>query len=160
MKLKLTIYFLFLFSTFHGQNIVVDITDKSQESKENSAFDFRIIEPKLDTLNLSEQKIFSLVIGHSGEMNSLHLIDYPNETYAKLNNIKEPETNEEYLALSDKEWAKFNVIIPKHEILKEIELSRKIILELKITSDRITHTEIYADGKLIKTLYYRIEYKN
>ncbi len=74
-----------------------------------------------------------------------------------MNNLELPATDEEYSSLSDEEWAKFNVIIPKHEILKEIKLSRKIILELKITSDKITHTDIYADGKLIKTLYYQIE---
>jgi hypothetical protein len=106
---------------------------------------------------LTKEKIFSLVIGHSGELNSLHLIDYPNETYADLNNIEGPETNEEYLALSDEDQAKLTVIVPKHEIIKEVVLSRKIILEIEITSERITHTEIYADGKLIKTLYYRIE---
>ena len=116
MKRNLTIIFLFLFSTIYSQNIVIDVTDKSEESKENPAFDFRIIEPKKDTLNLTNEKIFSLVIGHSGNMNSLHLIDYPTETYAELNKLKEPETNEEYQALSDEDWAKFNVIIPKHEI--------------------------------------------
>ena len=157
MKRNLTIIFLFLFSTIYSQNIVIDVTDKSEESKENPAFDFRIIEPKKDTLNLTNEKIFSLVIGHSGNMNSLHLIDYPTETYAELNKLKEPETNEEYQALSDEDWAKFNVIIPKHEIIKEAVLSNRVIMELEITSDRITHTEIYADGKLIKTLYYRIE---
>jgi hypothetical protein len=146
-----------MFSTIYCQNIVIDATDKSDESKENPAFDFRIIEPKLDTLNLSKEKVFSLVIGHSGEINSLHLIDYPTETYADLNNIEGPETNEEYLALSDEEQAKLTVIVPKHEIKKEILLNRKIILEIEITSERITHTEIYADGKLIKTLYYRVE---
>ena len=157
MKLNLTILFLLLFSTIYSQNIVIDVTDKSEGSKENPAFDFRIIEPKTDTLNLSKEKAFSLVIGHNGEMNSLHLIDYPTETYADLNKLKEPETNEEYQALSDEDWAKFNVIIPKHEVTKEAVLSNRLIMELKITSDRITHTEIYADGKLIKTLYYRIE---
>ena len=157
MKLNLTILFLFLFSTIYSQNIVIDVTDKSEESKENPAFDFRIIEPKMDTLNLTNEKVFSLVIGHSGVMNSLHLIDYPTETYAELNNIEGPETNEEYLALSGEEQAKLTVIVPKHEIIKEAVLSRKVILEIKITSDRITHTEIYADGKLIKTLYYQIE---
>ncbi len=157
MKLKLTILFLILSSTIYCQNIVIDAIDKSEDAKENPAFDFRIIEPKSDTLNLSKGKIFSLVIGHSGEMNSLHLIDYPNETYADLNNIDGPETNEEYLALSDEEQAKLTVIVPKHEIKKEAVLSRKIILEIEITSDRITHTEIFADGKLIKTLYYQIE---
>ncbi len=125
MKLKLTIFFFLLFSTIYSQNIVIDINDKSQESKDNPTFDFRIIEPKLDTLNLSKQKIFSLVIGHSGEINSLHIIDYPNETYADLNNIKEPETNEEYLALSDEEWEKLNVIIPKHKILKRNRIKQK-----------------------------------
>jgi hypothetical protein len=159
LKLKLTIFFLFLFSTFYGQNIVVDVTDKSLVSKDNPADKFRIIEPKSDTLNLSNEKLFSLVIGHSGVMNSLHLIDYPTETYADLNKLKDPETNEEFLKLSEEERIKFTVIVPKHEILKEFELSRKIILELKITSDRITHTEIYADGKLIKTLYYIIKNK-
>ena len=157
MKLNLTILFLLLFSTIYSQNVVIDATDKSEESKENPAFDFRIIEPKMDTLNLTNEKVFSLVIGHSGEINSLHLIDYPTETNADLNNIEGPETNEEYLALSDEEQAKLTVIVPKHEIVKEVVLSRKVILEIKITSDRITHTEIYADGKLIKTLYYQIE---
>ncbi len=157
MKLKLTLIFLILSSTIYCQNIVIDATDKSEESKENPAYDFRIIEPKSDTLNLTKEKIFSLVIGHSGELNSLHLIDYPNETYADLNNIEGPETNEEYLALSDEDQAKLTVIVPKHEIIKEVVLSRNIILEIEITSERITHTEIYADGKLIKTLYYRIE---
>ncbi len=42
-----------------------DATDKSDESKENPAFDFRIIEPKLDALNLSKEKVFSLVIGEN-----------------------------------------------------------------------------------------------
>ena len=157
MRFKLTIYFLFLLSITYGQNIVIDITDKSQESKENPASDFRVLEPKSDTLNLLKQRIFSLVIDYKGEMNSLHLIDYPDETYADLNNLKPPETTEEYLALSNEEWAKFNVIIPKHEVLKQVILNRKIALELKIISDRITHTEIYADGQLIKTLYYKIE---
>ena len=157
MKLNLTILFLFIFSTIYGQNIVIDATDKSEESKENPAFDFRIIEPKTDTINLTKEKVFTLIIGHSGEMNSLHLIDYPSETYADLNGIEGPETNEEFLALSDEEQDKLTVIIPKHEIKKEVFLDRKKILEIEITSDRITHTEIYADGKLIKTLYYQIE---
>ncbi len=157
MKLNLTILFLFIFSTIYGQNIVIDATDKSEESKENPAFDFRIIEPKTDTINLTKEKVFTLIIEHSGEMNSLHLIDYPSETYADLNGIEGPETNEEFLALSDEEQDKLTVIIPKHEIKKEVFLDRKKILEIEITSDRITHTEIYADGKLIKTLYYQIE---
>ena len=157
MKLNLTILFLFIFSTIYGQNIVIDATDKSEESKENPAFDFRIIEPKTDTINLTKEKVFTLIIGHSGEMNSLHLIDYSSETYADLNGIEGPETNEEFLALSDEEQDKLTVIIPKHEIKKEVLLDRKKILEIEITSDRITHTEIYADGKLIKTLYYQIE---
>ena len=157
MKLNLTILFLFIFSTIYGQNIVIDATDKSEESKENPAFDFRIIEPKTDTINLTKEKVFTLIIGHSGEMNSLHLIDHSSETYADLNGIEGPETNEEFLALSDEEQDKLTVIIPKHEIKKEVLLDRKKILEIEITSDRITHTEIYADGKLIKTLYYQIE---
>ena len=157
MKLNLTILFLFIFSTIYGQNIVIDATDKSEESKENPAFDFRIIEPKTDTINLTKEKVFTLIIGHSGEMNSLHLIDYPSETYADLNGIEGPETNEEFLALSDEEQDKLTVIIPKHEIKKEVFLDRKKILKIEITSDRITHTEIYADGKLIKTFYYQIE---
>lgn len=157
MKLNLTILFLFIFSTIYGQNIVIDSTDKSEESKENPAFDFRIIEPKTDTINLTKEKVFTLIIGHSGEMNSLHLIDYPSETYADLNGIEGPKTNEEFLALSNEEQDKLTVIIPKHEIKKEVFLDRKKIVEIEITSDRITHTEIYADGKLIKTLYYQIE---
>ena len=157
MRFKLTVFFLLLISTVYCQNVVVDITDKSQESKENPAYDFRVIEPKSDTLDLTKQKTFSLIIEHSGEMNSLHIIDYPTETFADLNNLKAPKNKEEYLALSNEEWAKFNVIVAKHEVLKEFTLSGKVILELKINSDRITHTEIYVDGKLLKTLYYRIE---
>ncbi|RRO21950.1 hypothetical protein [Flavobacteriaceae bacterium 14752] len=157
MKYKLIIFFLLIFSTFYSQNIVIDISDKSDRSEKNPASEFKIIEPKTDTLSLSEQKIFSLIISHHGVLNSLHLIDYPNETYADLNNLKEPETNKDYLALSNKERKKFTVIVPKHEIIKEGFLSRRVILEIKITSDRITHTEIYADGKLIKTLYYQTE---
>ena len=157
MKLKLIVLFLFLFPTLYGQNIVIDITEKSQESIENPASDYRVIEPKADTLNLSKQKIFSLVIEYSGEINSLHIIDYPLETYADLNNLKRLETDEEYDSLTNEEWTKFNVIIPKHKVLKEGFLSRKIVKELEITSDRITHTEIYADSKLIKTIYYRSE---
>ena len=95
---------------------------KSEESKENPAFDFRIIEPKTDTINLTKEKVFTLIIGHSGEMNSLHLIDYSSETYADLNGIDGPETNEEFLALSDEEQDKLTVIIPKHEIKKEVLL--------------------------------------
>ena len=157
MKLKLTIIFLIFFSTIYSQNIVVDVTEKSETSKENPAYSFRIIEPIVDTLILTEEKVFPLIIGHNGAMNSLHLIDYPTETYADLNKLERPKTNEEYNALSDEDWSKFNVIIPKHEITKEAVLSNKIIMEIKITSDRITHTEIYADGKLIKTLYYKTE---
>ena len=155
--LKLTIIFALLFSTMYGQKRVVNVSEKTKESIENPASDFRVIEPKMDTLNLTKEKVFSLLIEYSGEMNSLHLIDYPSETYAEQNKLKEPETNEDYKALSDEDWVKFNVIIPKHEVLKEAVLNNKIIIKLKITSDRITHTEIYADGKLIKTLYYRIE---
>ena len=157
MKRILTILFLLVISTIYGQKIVINATDKLEQSKENTAFDYRIIKPKTDTLNLTKEKVFTLIIGHSGEMNSLHLIDYPIETYADLNGIERPETNEEFLALSDEEQDKLTVIIPKHEIKKEVFLSRKKILEIEITSDRSTHTEIYADGKLIKTLYYLIE---
>ena len=154
MELKLTIFFLFLFSTFYSQNIAIDITDKSEEFHNNPAYNFKIIEPQSDTINLTNQRVFSLVFEYSGELNSFHIIDYPNETFAELNSLKPPETIEEYIALSDEEWLKFKLIVPKHEVLKEVLLSRRVILDLKIISERITHTELYADGKLIKTLYY------
>ncbi len=56
MKSKLTIIFLFIFLTFYGQNIVIDVTDKTEESKENPAYDIRIIEPKTDSIHLNEKK--------------------------------------------------------------------------------------------------------
>lgn len=157
MKPKLTIILFLMFSGLYGQNTVVDKTDKSESSIENPIYDIEIIEPKSDTINLTNKESFSLVIRYKGVWNSFHIIDYPTDTYATLNNIKEPETNEEYSALLLDEWAKFNVIIPKHEILKEVDLGRCIIRELKITSDKITHSEIYLDSKLIKTIYYEKE---
>ena len=128
MKPKLTIIFLIFFSTIYSQNIVVDVTDKLEESNENPAHSFKIIEPIVDTLNLTKEKVFALTIGHNGVLNSLHLIDYPTETYADLNKLERPKTNKEYDELSDEDWAKFNVIIPKHEISKEGVLSNKIII--------------------------------
>ncbi len=144
-----------LCSISFGQNIVVDITDKKEQTLKNPAFDINITEPKNDTIYLTNKKTFTLSIEYNGILNSVHIIDYPTETYADLNNLDQSFTNEEYLKLPDNEWQKYSVIVPKHEVLKSIPLNNKWIFEIKIISEKIKYSEIYADSKLIKTLYFK-----
>ena len=80
------------------------------------------------------------------------LLGYPIETYATKNNLKIPEyTNEEYLALSDEEKNKINLMIPSIEINKRIDLNNKIIIEAKVTSEKIERFDILIDQRVFKT---------
>lgn len=155
MKILISVIVILFYSTSFGQNIIIDITNKTEQSQKNPAFDIRIIEPKKDTIDLTKSMSFSLSIEYHGIVNSVYILDYPTETYADINNLDQSFTNEEYLKLPDDEWQKYSVIIPKHEILKSIPLHNRWLFEVKTTSKKIKYSEIYVDSKLIKTLYYK-----
>ena len=156
MKLILNIIFTLSFSAIYSQNIIIDTSDKLEKSIENPAFDIVILEPKIDTLDLVEKKTYTLSIGFNGTPNNIHILDYPIETYADINNLDQSFSNEQYLKLSSKEQEKYTVIVPKHKVLKNLELDNKWVLEIEIISERIKYTEVYLDDRLIKTIYYKI----
>jgi hypothetical protein len=93
-----------------------------------------------------------LVVTSKEQSLPIMLLGYPIETYATKSNLKIPDiTNEEFLALSDEEKIKINLMIPNIEINKRVDLNNKIILEAKITSDNIERFDILIDPRVFKT---------
>lgn len=109
-------------------------------------------EPKTDTIMVEKKRIFTIVLVSKEKSLPIMLLGDPIETFATKNNLIIPDyTNEEYLALSDEEKNKINLMIPSIEILKRIDLNDKIIIEAKITSENIKRFDILIDQRVFKT---------
>lgn len=158
MKTALTIIILQLFFQLSfSQTIVVDDSGKILTDSNFNYDAYEIIEPKSDTIRISDLGSFTLKIKHSQPIDGIYLYDFPAETYADLNGLKKPQSYEEIDTLSNEEWAKYRVLINKTEIIKSFQLKNKTIIEVQVTSNRLTHFDLYLNGNKFKRFYIRFE---
>lgn len=126
--------------------------DKQRELPKNVSEFVELKEPLTDTLIVDKKRTFTIVLTSKELSLPIMLIGYPIETYATKNNLKLPDySNEEFLALSDEEKNKINLMIPSIEIKKRIDLNNKIIIEAIITSENIERFDILIDQRVFKT---------
>jgi hypothetical protein len=126
--------------------------DERKEYPKNLSEFVELKEPLSDTIVVEKSQTFTIVLYSKEQSLPIMLLGYPIETYATKNNLEIPDyTNEEYLALSDEEKNKINLMIPSIEINKRIDLNNKIIIEAKITSENIERFDILIDQRVFKT---------
>ncbi|WP_405223807.1 hypothetical protein [Dokdonia sp. Asnod1-B02] len=126
--------------------------DDRKELPKNLSEFVELKEPLTDTILVDKKRTFTIVLTSKEQSLPIMLLGYPIETYATKNNLKIPDyTNEKFLALSDEEKNKINLMIPSIEINKRIDLNNKIIIEAKITSENIERFDILIDQRVFKT---------
>lgn len=162
MRKKIALISILLFSFGFQANsqtiIFANGDDKQRELPKNLSEFVELKEPVTDTLILSKKRTFTIVLTSKELSLPIMLIGYPIETYATKNNIKLPDyTNEEFLALSDEEKNKINLMIPSIEIKKRIDLNNKIIIEAIITSENIERFDILIDQRVFKTFELQLD---
>jgi len=148
----LTLLFAFSFQANSQTVIFANGDDDRKELSKNLSDFVELKEPLTDTIIVDKKRTFTIVLTSKEQSLPIMLLGYPIETYATKNNLKIPDyTNEEFLALSDEEKNKINLMIPSIEINKRIDLNNKIIIEAKITSENIERFDILIDQRVFKT---------
>lgn len=137
----------------NSQNIIIANGDDEQKEYPKNLSEFvKLKEPLSDTIVVGKSRTFTIVLTSKKKSLPIMLLGYPIETYATKNNLKIPNyTNEEYLALSNEEQNKINLMIPNIKINKLTELNNKISIEAKITSEKIERFDILIDHRVFKT---------
>jgi hypothetical protein len=137
----------------NSQEIIFANGDDERKKYPKNLSEFvELKEPLSDTIVVEKSQTFTIVLYSKEQSLPIMLLGYPIETYATKNNLEIPDyTNEEYLALSDEEKNKINLMIPSIEINKRIDLNNKIIIEAKITSENIERFDILIDQRVFKT---------
>lgn len=154
-RISIILFLLLGITTFqvNSQEIIFANGDDIRKEYPKNLSEFvELKEPLSDTIIVEKSRTFTIVLSSKEQSFPIMLLGYPIETYATKNNLEIPDyTNEEYLALSDEEKNKINLMIPSIEINKRIDLNNKIIIEAKITSENIERFVILIDQRVFKT---------
>ena len=154
-----TILILLLAISFqaNSQTIIFANGDDDRKELKNLSEFVELEEPQIDTIIVDEKRTFTIVLTSKEQSLPIMFLGYPIETYATKNNLKIPDyTNEEFLALSDEEKNKINLMIPSIEINKRIDLNNKIIIEAKIMSENIERFDMFIDQRFFKTFELKL----